>query len=81
MNGENTYYGMKKITQVKQLYKYNLIGLKMEKQLYIENDPSTGIVSLYTVSIFGNKNTKIKTGDTYSNLHTIIDKKIKWVII
>ena len=75
LNGENTYYGMKKITQVKQLYKYNLIGLKMEKQLYIENDPSAGIVSLYTVSIFGNKNTKIKTGDTYSNLHTIIDKK------
>ena len=47
----------------------------MEKQLYIENDPSTGIVSLYTISIFGNKNSKIKTGDTYSNLHIIIDKK------
>ena len=74
-NQENTYYGMKKITQVKQLYKYNLIGLKMEKQLYIENDPSTGIVSLYTISIFGNKNSKYKTGDTYSNLHIIIDKK------
>ena len=72
---ENTYYGMKKMTQVKQLYKYNFIGIKMEKQLYIENDPSTGIASIYAISINGNKNTKIKTGDSYSNLHIIIDKK------
>jgi len=75
LNQENTYYGMKKITQVKQLYNYNLLGIKMEKQLYIENDPSTGIASIYAISIFGNKNTKIKTGDSYSNLHVIIDKK------
>ena len=52
---ENTYYGMKKITQVKQLYKYNLIGLRMEKQVFIENDPSTGTVSIYYITIFGNK--------------------------
>ena len=75
LNQEATYYGMKKITQVKQLFKYNLIGLRMEKQLFIENDPSTGIVSIYTISIFGNKNTKIKTGENYSNLHIIIEKK------
>ena len=75
LNQEDTYYGMKKITQVKQLYKYNLIGLRMEKQLFIENDPSTGIISIYTISIFGNKNTKIKTGENYSNLHIIIEKK------
>ena len=75
LNQEITYYGMKKITQVKQLYNYNLIGLRMEKQLFIENDPSTGIVSLYTISIFGNRNTKIKTGENYSNLHIIIEKK------
>jgi len=75
LNQEVTYYGMKKITQVKQLFKYNLIGLRMEKQLFIENDPSTGIISIYTISIFGNKNTKIKTGENYSNLHIIIEKK------
>ena len=75
LNQQNTYYGQKKITQVKPLYKYNLIGIKMEKQLYIENDPSTGIVSIYAISSFGNKNTKIKTGDSYSNIHIIIDRK------
>ena len=75
LNQKNTYYGQKKITQVKQLYKYNLIGIKMDKQLYIENDPSTGIVSIYGISSFGNKNTKIKVGDSYSNLHIIIDRK------
>ena len=66
---------MKKITKVKQLYKYNIIGIKIEKQLFIENDPSTGIVSIYSISIFGNKNTKVKAGETYSNLHIIIEKK------
>ena len=81
LNQEIAYYGMKKITQVKPLYNYNLIGLRMEKQIFIENDPSTGIVSLYTISIFGNRNTKIKSGENYSNLHIIIEKKIKWAII
>ena len=75
LNQEKTYYGMKKMTEVKKLYKYNIIGLKIEKQLFIENDPSTGIVSIYSISIFGNKNTKIKTGESYSNLHIIIEKK------
>ena len=75
LDHETTYYGMKKITQVKQLYKYNIIGLNMAKQLFIENDPSTGIVTIYAISIFGNKNTKLKTGENYSNLHIIIEKK------
>ena len=77
----NEYYGMKKIEHIKQLYKYNLIGLKMEKQISTEIDPSTGIINTYFVTTFVNKNIKIKMADQYSNLHIITKKKIKWDII
>ena len=71
----NEYYGMKKISNVKQIYKYNLLGLRMEKQILSEIDPSTGISRSYVVIIFGNKNLKIKLNDQYSNLHIVIEKK------
>lgn len=30
-NLDSTYYGMKRLTNVKDLYNYNLLGLKMQK--------------------------------------------------
>jgi len=66
---------MRKIKYEKYLYKYNLIGLKMEKQIYTEIDPSTGIVNSYFVTTFGKKNTKIKMADQYSNMHIITKRK------
>ena len=72
---KSEYYGIKKMNYVKQLYKYNLIGLRMEKQILTEINPSTGITNSYFVLIFGNKNLKMKMEDQYSNLHIITDKK------
>lgn len=69
------YYEMKKINHIKYLCKYNLIGLKIEKQICTEIDPSTGIVNSYFVIIFGNKNIKIKMADQYSNMHIISRNK------
>jgi len=69
------YYGMKKINHVKYLYKYNLIGLKMEKQIRTEIDPSTGIVNSYFIVTFGNKNLKMKLADQHSNMHIITERK------
>jgi hypothetical protein len=69
------YYGMKKIKHSKYLYKYNLIGLKMEKQIYTEINPSTGIVNTYFIITFGNKNLKMKMADQYSNMHIITERK------
>ena len=53
-NLDNTYYGMKKIINEKDLYNYNLLGLKMQKQIFNEIDPSTGICTSYFIMIFGN---------------------------
>jgi len=70
----DSYYGMKKITYVKQLYKYNLIGMKMEGQMYSEIDSSTGRLSVYSIINFGNKNSKIKVEDQKSNTHIILER-------
>ena len=72
---DNSYYGIKKFLYVKQLYKYNLIGMKMESQIFVENNPSNGKTNSYQVIIFGNKNTKIKMSEQQSNLHIILEKK------
>ena len=74
-NLDNTYYGMKKIINEKDLYNYNLLGLKMQKQIFNEIDPSTGIITSYFIMIFGNVNKKIKTSEQRSNLHIILEKK------
>ena len=66
---------MKKATYSKQIYKYNLIGIRMEKQILTEINPSNGITSSYAVLIFGNKNLKIKINEQHSNMHIITEKK------
>ena len=73
----DSYYGIKKITYVKQLYKYNLIGMKMEGQMYTEIDSSTGKLNVYSIMSFGNKNSKIKVKDQRSNTHLILDRSNK----
>ena len=73
-NNDNSYYGMNRIIYMKQLYKYNLIGMKMEGQMYSEIDPSTGKLSVYTLMKFGNKNSKIKVQDQISNAHIILER-------
>ena len=71
---EISYYGMKIITYMKQLYKYNLIGMKMESQIYTEINPSTGRLDVYTIMNFGNKNSKIKIEEQISNNHIILER-------
>ena len=73
-NSGNTYYGMKKITHIKQLYKYNLIGIKMQGHIYSEINPSNGRMDVYAVIGFGNLNTKIKIKEQISNYHIILDR-------
>ena len=71
----NSYYGIKSITTAKELYKYNLIGLKMRGNVVTEFQPSTGISKTYFDIIFGSKHTKINIKDQRTNLHIILEKK------
>ena len=75
VESENTYYGMKKITNVKDLYNYNMLGLKMQKQIINEIEPKTGKSSTYYIMTFGELNKKIKIFEQQSNLHIILEKK------
>ena len=74
---EVTYYGLKKTTRSQTLYKYNILGINMEKQLFTEIDPSKGTTNSYFVIIFGNKNVKEKLNDLQTNLHVITERKNK----
>ena len=77
LSEEESYYGLKKITYAKDLYKYNLLGLKMQKQIINEINPKTGSSSTYFVMTFGNKNIKLKVSEQQTNLHIILEQKNK----
>jgi hypothetical protein len=66
---------MKNIINEKDLYNYNLLGLKMKKQTFNELNPSTGIMTTYFIMIFGNVNRKIKTTEQRTNMHIILKNK------
>ena len=71
------YYGINKLVNEKDLYSYNFLGLKMQKKIINELDPSTGKSLTYFNLMFGNINHKIKTSEQSSNLHIILEKKNK----
>ena len=73
----NSYYGIQKTLSNRDLYNYNMLGMPMRGQIFNELDPSTGIGYSYFIMTFGMKNNKIKTKEQYSNLHIILEKKIK----
>ena len=70
-----SYYGFQKQTYMKSLYNYNFLGLIKEKQIFTEINPKKGTTTSYFISIFGNKNTKIKISKQQSNMHIILEKK------
>ena len=72
---EESYYGFKKLTYMKPLYDYNLLGFKMGKQIFTEISPDKGTTTSYFVMVFGNKNIKIKLNEQHSNLHIILERK------
>ena len=72
---DEEYYGMRKTIYPKDIYNYNLLGLKMKKQILSEMNPAKGITNSYFVMEFGNKNTKIKVDDQQTNLHIILERK------
>jgi len=47
----------------------------MQKQIYNEMKPSTGITESYFIMTFGNINNKIKSSEQQSNMHIILDRK------
>ena len=57
---ENSYYGMKTMTNVKKAYRYNLVGLKMIGKIVSEIQTSTGKGKTYFDKIYGSKHIKIK---------------------
>ena len=77
LSEEESYYGLKKITYAKDLYKYNLLGIKMQKQILNEINPRKGTTSTYFVMTFGNVNFKVKVADQQTNLHIILEQKNK----
>ena len=76
-SNSNTYYGMSKIMNEKDLYNYNFLGLTMKKTIFNEVDPFTGKITSYFNMIFGNINRKIKTSEQQTNLNIILEKKNK----
>ena len=72
---EESYYGFKKLTYMKPLYDYNLLGFKMGKQIFTEIRPDKGTTTSYFVMVFGNKNIKIKLNEQHSNMHIILERK------
>lgn len=71
---------MKTMTNVKEAYRYNLVGLKMIGNIVNEIQPSTGKAKTYFDMIYGSKHIKIKMEEQMTNLHIILEKKIKWHI-
>ena len=69
------YYGIKTMKIVKEVYSYNLIGLKMKGNVYTEIEPSTGLAKSNLDMIFGNKHSKIKIKDQRTNMHIILKNK------
>ena len=63
---------MKNILTVKEVYYYNLMGLKMKGNVFSEIQPSTGITRSYFELIFGSKHTKINIEDQRTNMHIIL---------
>jgi len=72
---EESYYGFKKLTYMKPLYDYNLLGFKMGKHIFTEISPYKGTTTSYFVMVFGNKNIKIKLNEQQSNMHIILERK------
>ena len=77
LSEEESYYGLKKIAYAKDLYKYNLLGIKMQKQILNEINPRKGTTSTYFVMTFGNVNFKVKVADQQTNLHITLEQKNK----
>ena len=75
LNEYVSYYGFKRIINDKYLYKYNILGLNIQKKIYTEIIPETGTANSYFVMTFGNKNIKIKISEQQTNLHIILAKK------
>ena len=74
---DDSYYGLKKKVYEKDLYKYNLLGLNIQKTITNEIIPETGTTNSYFEMILGNKNTKIQFKEQQTNLHIILEKKNK----
>ena len=76
---EIKYYGLKNFETKKEIYKYNILGLKMEGIIISEIQIASGIVKNYCRIIFGFINIKFKLSDLQTNLHIIIDKTNKMI--
>ena len=71
---ETTFYGLKNFATQKELYKYNLLGLKMEGIIVSEIETANGKAKNYFRMIFGFINVKFKLANLQTNLHIIIEK-------
>ena len=71
---EKNFYGLKNFATQKELYKYDLLGLKMEGIIVSEIETSTGIAKNYFRMIFGFINVKFTLANLETNLHIIIEK-------
>ena len=74
LQNNNKYYGLSKTLYENNLYKINLLGLKMEGQAYNEIDFSTGIASSYFIMVFGNINIKFNFETKFTNINIIVEK-------
>ena len=78
---EIIYYGFKNFETKKEIYKYNILGLKMEGIIISKIETSSGIAKNYFRMEFGNIHMTIKISDLQTNLHIIIDKVNQMIIM
>ena len=74
LDSGNKYYGLSTAAFDKSLYKYNLLGLKLEGEAYNEMGFSNGIASNHFIMKFGNINTKFTLNEKKTNTNIVIER-------
>ena len=74
LDNENKFYGLSTSLYDKNLYKHNLLGLKLEGEANNEMGFSNGIASNYFIMKFGNINTKFTFDEKKTNMNIVVER-------
>ena len=74
LDNGNKFYGLSTALYDKNLYKQNLLGLKLEGETHNEMGFSNGIASNYFIMKFGNINTKFTFDEKKTNMNIVVER-------
>ena len=73
------YCGLNNFITSKEIYEYNLMGIKMNEKAFAEIEPSTGKLKKFVDITFGKMKTRINFKDSDTNLNIIIQNSNKLI--